>query len=244
MPVTLDKPGPYASPQSIIEIIERHRNRGLPSPVTAEVLGRASIPDSLIPRTLQALQSLDLTDEAGNITDAFESIRTSPEAEYQGRLQAWLNAAYADVLTYIDPANDDETKIRDAFRHYKPTGQQSRMVTLFTRLYASAGVRAPKPVPVKAAMPRIRAVPQKTSSTVHRITSRQVPALPPPYQPPANGGLPAPIEGLLHSLPAEGQGWTQAKREKFIQTFGAVLDFCFPIVSTTLVTTEANENGG
>ena len=55
MPVTLDKPGPYASPQSIIEIVDRHRDRGMPSPVTSDVLGRAGIPDSLIPRTIQAL---------------------------------------------------------------------------------------------------------------------------------------------------------------------------------------------
>ena len=147
MPVTLDKPGPYASPQSIIEIVDRHRDRGMPSPVTSDVLGRAGISDSLIPRTIQALQSLDLIDKDGNITEMFESIRLAPEADYQNRLQAWLNSAYADVLAYVDPANDDETKIRDAFRNYRPMGQQGRMVTLFVRLYAAAGVRAPKAAP-------------------------------------------------------------------------------------------------
>lgn len=242
MPVTLDKPAPYASPQSIIEIIERHRNRGLPSPVTAEVLGRAGIPDSLIPRTLQALQSLDLVDEAGNVTEIFESIRLAPEAEYQDRMLGWLNAAYADVLSYIDPANDDETKIRDAFRSYKPTGQQSRMVTLFVRLYAAAGLRAPKPVPVKAAVPRIRAsASTKMPRAIQRVSASQVP----PPQPPrvnAGGGLPAPIEGLLASLPPEGGGWTQERRDKFLATFQAVLDFCFPIESTALV--RLNKNDG
>lgn len=235
MPITLDKPAPYASPQSIIEILERHRNRGLPSPVTAEVLGRAGIPDSLIPRTLQALQTLDLIDEVGNVTDTFEKIRLAPEAEYRDRLLEWLNAAYADVLTYVDPANDDETKIRDAFRSYKPTGQQSRMVTLFVRLYAAAGVRAPKPIPVKAAVPRIRA---STSTKMPRAIQRVSASYVPPRQAPrvdASGGLPAPIVGLLASLPAEGSGWTQERRDKFLATFQAVLDFCFPIESTALV---------
>lgn len=241
MPVTLDKPAPYASPQSIIEILDRHRNRGLPSPVTAEVLGRAGIPDSLVPRTIQALQSLDLIDEAGNITEIFESIRLAPEADYKDRMLAWLNAAYADVLSFVDPANDDETKIRDAFRSYKPTGQQSRMVTLFVRLYAAAGLRAPKPVPVKAAVPRMRSrTPAKVPRAVQRVSASYVP---PPQSPRAHagGGLPAPIEGLLASLPAEGSGWTQERRDKFLATFQAVLDFCFPVQSTALV--RIDENG-
>jgi hypothetical protein len=43
--------------------------------------------------------------------------------------------------------------------------------------------------------------------------------------------LPAAISGLLASLPAEGNGWTQPKRDSFMATFGAVLDFCFPILA-------------
>ncbi|MGI8705837.1 MAG: DUF5343 domain-containing protein [Sphingomicrobium sp.] len=237
MPVSVDKPGPYASPQSIIEIVERHRDRGLPSPVNSEVLGRAGIPDSLIPRTLQAMQTLDLIDESGNITEMFESIRLAPEAEYQTRMQAWLNSAYADVLAYLDPANDDETKIRDAFRNYRPTGQQGRMVTLFTRLYAAAGVRAPKPPPVKAAAPRTRTV-RNNVPAVRKAPPQRTPT-PQAYQPPTNA-LPTPIEGLLATLPSEGSGWTKERRDKFVTTFEAVLDFCFPIESTALVRTTEN----
>lgn len=244
MPVTLDKPGPYASPQSVLEILTRHRDRGLPSPITADVLGRAGIPGSLVPRTLQALQSLDLTDEAGNISEVFESLRLAPEAEYQARLQAWLNSAYADVLNYVDPASDDETKIRDAFRSYKPTGQQDRMVTLFTRLYAAAGVRAPKQVVARAAAPRMRAQPTKLPAVRRRIRPQHLQPQTPAFQSSAGGALPAPIEGLLATLPAEGSGWSKDRRDKFVTTFGAVLDFCFPIVSTALVPTDDASGGG
>jgi hypothetical protein len=38
MAVTTDKPAPYATSSSIIDLIGRHRSRGLPAPVTAEVL--------------------------------------------------------------------------------------------------------------------------------------------------------------------------------------------------------------
>jgi hypothetical protein len=42
--------------------------------------------------------------------------------------------------------------------------------------------------------------------------------------------VPAPLAGLLSTLPPEGGGWTQNQRDKFVATFGTVLDFCFPIV--------------
>ena len=42
-------------------------------------------------------------------------------------------------------------------------------------------------------------------------------------------GLPPALSGLLQSLPASGQGWTQERRDAFVATFGAVIDFCFPI---------------
>lgn len=41
--------------------------------------------------------------------------------------------------------------------------------------------------------------------------------------------LPAPLAGLLQSLPAEGDTWTEDERAKFLATFTPVLDFCFQI---------------
>src|SRR5690606_15755196 len=144
MPVTTDQPAPYDPATAILDLIERHRNRGLPPLVDADVLARAGISDSLIPRTLQALKTLDLLTDDGRPSEVFEGIRLAPSGEYQQRLAEWLNAAYADALTFIDPATDDEVAIRDAFRKYIPTGQQSRMVTLFIGLFTAAGVMPPR----------------------------------------------------------------------------------------------------
>ena len=49
-----------ATARAILDLIERYRERGLTSPINADVLARAGIPTSLIPRTVQALQTLDL----------------------------------------------------------------------------------------------------------------------------------------------------------------------------------------
>lgn len=216
MAVTNDKPTPYAPPSAVLELIERHRERGLPSPVSAEVLARSGVSDSLIPRTLQALQVLELITEDGAATETFEGLRLAPEAEYKQRLEEWLKGAYADVFSFVDPSTDDETSIRDAFRSYQPVGQQTRMVTLFLGLCKAAGLVPDKPTP-----PRQRsrtATPSPPKRSPSKKSSRST-----------SSDIPAPLAGLLSSLPPQGQGWTEAQRKKFLDTFGAVLDFCFPI---------------
>lgn len=224
MPVTADKPSPYAPPTAILDIIDRYRNRGLPSPVNADVLGRAGISDSLIARTLQALQTLDLIDEDGKPSATFEGIRRAPEGEYKKRLEEWLKGAYADVFTFVDPSKDDDTAIRDAFRNYQPIGQQARMVTLFQGLCAAAGLSRDKSQDVRPqrATPPKRApqkLPPKPKGNNGQGAGKQQSF---------DGNLPAPLTGLLSGLPSSGR-WTQEQRDKFVTTFGAVLDFCFEI---------------
>ncbi len=231
MPVTADKPAPYAPASAVLDLIQRRRDRGLPTPITSEVLGRAGISQSLIPRTLYALQELDLIDEGGMPTEAFEGLRLATEAEYQQRLEAWLKNAYADVFAFVDLTTDDETAVRDAFRSYEPIGQQPRMVTLFQGLARAAGL-----LPERASAPRPTSRP-RSPSTSTRQQAR--PRAAKPAQATSSQQLPPAITGLLASLPATGEGWTSESREKFMTTFGAVLDFCFPIVERA----ESHENG-
>src|ERR1700679_786790 len=100
MAVTQSEPVPYAPASAVLEIISRRRHRSLPTPINADVLGRASISQSLIPRTLQALKTLDLIDDDGNPTLIFEAIRTSPEAEYQRRLEEWLKGPAGELFLF------------------------------------------------------------------------------------------------------------------------------------------------
>jgi hypothetical protein len=226
MPVTADRPAPYTSPKVILDLIERHRSRGLPTPVNAETLARAGVPDSLLGRTMQSLTGLDLVDDQGKPSPALEAIRLAPQSEYTARIADWLNSVYADVLQYVDPATSDDTAIRDAFRNYQPVGQQDRMVTLFLGLFRAAGVApekaqaAPRPVKNKAAAL------YSAARTARPTAPRAAPKASFTTFTPA-GGVPAPLAGLLASLPAVG--WTQADRDKFILAFGAVLDFVVPV---------------
>lgn len=195
------------------------------TPITGEVLGRAGITESLISRTLQTLQVLDLVDDDGQPTQVFEGIRIAPESEYKSCVEAWLKAAYADVFTYVDPSKDSETQVRDAFRTYKPHGQQSRMVSLFLGLCKEAGLieeikretqRSPRTV---SKSPR---GPTKKSRKRKAKDDPQTAVGPLPQ-------LPSPILGLLGSLPKENGSWSQERRDQFITTLGAVLDFCYSV---------------
>ncbi len=227
MPITSDRPTPYTSPKAVLDIIERHRNRGLPSPIDADVLARSGVvPDSLIPRTLQAMQTLDLIDDKGAFTDTFESLRLAPQDEYKKALADWLKAAYADVFNFVDPASDDAIRIRDAFRSYTPTGQQDRMVTLFIGLCTAAEM-IPEPETQRrssaGAQPRRRAPGPSGASGRERTGPRRKQNI-------LAEGIPTPLAGLLATLPPVDTGWTMAKRDRFVAAFKGVLDFCVPIV--------------
>lgn len=226
MPVTPDKPGPYAPASAILEVVNRHRTKGLPQTIDAEVLGRIGISDSLIPRTLQALQTLDLLDADGKISAVLEGIRLAPEAEFQQRLRDWLTSAYAEALQFVDPATDDETGIRDAFRSYNPVGQQPRMVTLFSGLFRAAGVGPEKPVPAQRAKSPISKPkgPMKIVKATRKPSIGEVPGVTGAF----HSGLPPALSGLLASLPQGGKSWTVTEQDAFLQTFKAVLTFCYP----------------
>jgi hypothetical protein len=236
MPVTKEASAPYAPTSALMELIGRHRQKGLPFPITEDVLQRAGISGSLTSRTLQALITLDLIDEQGRPTPTLEGIRLAPEAEYQQRLADWLRAAYADALSFIDPAQDDETKIRDAFRSYKPVGQQHRMVTLFTGLFAAAGIR-----PERKRQPRATNRPPRSSqadngSIPNIVTPPPSAPLKPSPPPPTNdqkgggetGGTYHPfIEGLLKTLPKTGEKWALRDRAKWLKLAGNAFDLIY-----------------
>lgn len=221
MPIQPNGIAPYAPPATVLSVIERARDRGLPSPVTKDVLLRAGVPESLMPRTLQALQSLELINEDGTWTQNLETLRRAPEAEFQSRLAEIIRAVYADVFQFVDPAKDNGTAVRDAFRGYTPHGQQDRMVTLFQGLCQKAGIIT-------------RDGPPKTTQREKRTVRKTITQKISPKAKPSAGKIPelaSPLAGLLATLPQEGSGWTQQDRDRFVKAFETMLDYCIHIRS-------------
>lgn len=83
---------------------------------------------------------LDLIDEDGRPTDKLKAIAGATEAEYREILAETVRAAYRDAFTKIDPSQDTQAQITDAFRAYEPKAQRDRMVGLFLALCKEAGI--------------------------------------------------------------------------------------------------------
>jgi hypothetical protein len=205
-----------------------YRNRNIPFPVSTDVLARIGVLESLIPRTFRSLQTLDLINNIGNPTETLEGIRLSPEAEYKDRLAAWLRRTYSGIFDVVDPTEDDPIRVRDAFRGYRPIGQQERMVILFEGLCKEAGL-----IPEKSSVKKVTAAVRSTSKVSVKATHIKAKSAKHKLN---TYGLPPAIAGLMEGLPEEG--WTVADRTKFLKTFESVLDFSIPIVKEKKDTAE------
>ena len=230
MPLRSGGPAPYAPPKTVLDLIANYRDRGLRTPFNAEVLQLAGVSEGLINRTLQTLRLLDLIDEQGNPTPPLEGLKRVPSSEFKVRLEAIVRDVYGEVFQFADPTKDDTNRITDAFRLYEPAGQRSRMVTLFVGLCKASGVipEGKKPAPATSSR-RAAAAPQSPRRSTTAPDGSRPPSFGRNLRADDGGLVPPAIEGLIKSIPYTG--WTKERRESFLVTFKAVLDYTVPIMT-------------
>jgi hypothetical protein len=234
MAIQTDGNAPYGPPTAVLGLISGYRERGLQTPFTIDVLTKAGVSEALAPRTMQSLKLLDLLDKDGQPTDVLEALRKAPSDEFPARLEAVIKAAYAEVFTYIDPAQDPPERVRDAFRSYKPQGQQERMVTLFLGLCEAAGIVSQRPKRTKRARPASAKSSLPRIPTSDRAQHKTDPILDPlvahtgftPQQAP--GGHPI-IQGLIRELPPINAKWPRSKYERWLTLQAAAFDLLYEI---------------
>lgn len=191
---------PYAAPANIIAVINRARTRNLPGAINNDFLRIAGVPEAVWYRVMQAIQFLGLVHEDGRPSDTFEALAGATESQYKELLSKVIKEAYRNEFNVIDPAQDTQPRIVDAFRPYKPRSQTQRMVMLFQGLCREAGIpvldvprerrmrepqiRRPKStterqsigVPTKRSIPD-RTVASDTSGILFRVTEDDVAVL-------------------------------------------------------------------
>jgi len=254
MTIQSDGNAPYTSPSAITQVVEGFRSRGLQTPFSLDVLQKAGVSKSLAPRTMQALVLLDLIGDDGMPTEAFEALRKAGADELKDRFAALLRGAYAEVFSYVDPAQDSRERIRDAFRSYVPVAQQERMVTLFLGLCAYAGITDEEP-------PRRRAQPQARRRRGERTTidatssgrggtdldlggptfgSGFFEIKPTPAQ---AGGHPL-IQGLLRELPPVGASWSREKMDAWLAAQRTIFNLLYKIADSGVNEFAVSAEGG
>ena len=122
---------PYAPVNNVLSVIRRLRDYGLQEVLNLGELERIGIPTGNAPRTLAALRFLRLVDEDGRRTPAFDRLGRAKSEEYTETLAEIIRDAYSEVFGIVDPAQNTEIEIADAFRGFEPSRQRNRMITLF-----------------------------------------------------------------------------------------------------------------
>ncbi|HEU0074416.1 MAG TPA: DUF5343 domain-containing protein [Dehalococcoidia bacterium] len=214
--------GPYAPPATVLAVIRRMHERGLPEHIDDSTLAVAGVPDSLFQRVIAALRFLGLVDESNRRTDLFTRLGRATTEEYPELLSEVVRAAYAPIFEFgIDPAQDNEQRIVDAFRRYEPSGQRVSMARLFRGLCQEAGL-----APQEAAAPRQprNTPPRQRAPRQDRAPVRQQDT---PSPAPDRADL-RPIHQMVDSLPYEGW-WTQDRRERWLRGLEALIDWAIEV---------------
>jgi hypothetical protein len=195
-----EKRRPYAATANVVSILNRVRTRNLPGKIDGEFYRLAGAPDQVAGRIAQALTFLGLIDDEGTPTSTLAAMAEAPEAEFKELLAASIREAYAEDFVKIDPAQDSQGQIIDAFRKYEPRSQTARMVMLFLGLAREAGI------PVKDA-PRDRKMASPGRAAKAKPTAVQRPrrdqAAPPPSGAPAARPYSPADSGLLFEVTIE-----------------------------------------
>lgn len=216
---------PYAPVGPVIAIIQRYRDRGLHEELTLKNLESLSIAVGNAPRVQRALEFLSLIDGAAKRTPLFDRLGKATTDEYTTVLAEVVRAAYAPIFAIVNPQEDTDIAVTDAFRPYQPTAQRPRMVSFFLGMCREAGIVSGGSAERR---PRARREPAPRA-TVSRQT--RAPAVEGDPQPLLNDHAPLPpdapdyrlVAAVVQQLPRVGK-WTQQRRNKWIEAMTATVD--------------------
>jgi hypothetical protein len=218
-----DDKRPYAATANVTGVIRRTRTRNLPDKIDSDFIRLAGIPDVVISRVASALRFLGLITEDDKPTDTLRALAAAPDEQYREILAAAIRNAYEVDFARVDPAQDGQRQIIDAFRPYQPRSQTQRMVMLFLGLCREAGMEvkdAPRERPMGATVARTGGSARTTSNPDKSASPRQRQRQQPP---PPNGAAPSvrpTPDGLLFGVTEDDIG--VLSDEQFAAVWGAL----------------------
>lgn len=176
---------PYAAASNVVSVLQRARTRNLPEVIDDDFFRIVEIPDVVFGRVREALRFIGMIEPDGRPTETLRAISAASDEEYHDLLSGSLRRAYETDFTRIDPSEDTQTRIVNAFRRYQPRSQTARMVMMFLGLCREAGipvVDAPRERQMQrseprraspAARPRPRSARSRSSGNQEAMTNEQ-----------------------------------------------------------------------
>lgn len=131
---------PYAPPANVVAVLQRLRRMNMPGRLSREFYGATGISGNLIPRVSSTLRFLELITENHEPTDTLRALSTSTEEEYRKILENTIRTAYAEDFEVVNPEEDTQDRILNAFQRYTPKSQHLRQVILLLGLCKEAGM--------------------------------------------------------------------------------------------------------
>ncbi len=190
---------PYAPLASVRKVLEAIR-AGDEGPWTGEACASAGVTDSMVPRTLNALEALAVVDARGNLTGPGRAL-LGPE--YAAALAGIVREAYAEVLARADPATAGAGDVALAFEGFEPRAQRDKMASLFRGLCAECGLSGAR---------RRRTPSRETRGAQARELSGEL----------------GPIEAVLRQLP-QGRRWTRERRDAWVAAMTSLVDLLYEV---------------
>ena len=234
---------PYASAESVRKVIQRWRERGLPQPLSAQGLEQIQVPATMTGPTLKALLFLGLLDEGGEITPSFERLRRATREEYPEQLAEIVRNAYLPVFSIVDPTQDPEDRVGDAFRRYDPANQRGKMLRLFWGLCQEAGIIPEEKKRKRASTPSARPFGSPLQSRTESSSPQQsAPRFAERAAEPSDQSLDhlRLISAIVQQLPRNWR-WTQRKRDIWLQTMTSAIDLLVDVIEEDSNTMSSSE---
>jgi hypothetical protein len=234
---SLERFAPYAAPENVIRVLDRLHANGVKGPIDADYLTQIGIGAGMAPRTLRALDFLSFRNPDGTATDRLQSYITASPAEAPQVLAAALKSSYDVIFRAVDPTAADRTQVWTAFKTREPSGQWTRMVTLFLGLCRAAGMDVKEPPSDRPGKLTVKAVrravvpPGSRAPVKARIGSGQAAKPPPPQLPPAPppGRLHPAVQAWIDEMPSAGTQWDRSDFESWLAIFKASVERAYRI---------------
>lgn len=221
---------PYMSFKTFLSFIGRLKSSTTPPVIDKSLLNNMS--GSGRSQLMSALRYLRLIDGNASVQDGLRDLVEAYSTDTWAKvLYDTLKDPYREIVDGLDLGAGTDAQLQKAFKDNG--GVEGNMQINSIRFYLAFMKEAGVPYSPHFGMRRVAQTPRKkvnkpgkSKGASSKGGTQRLGGFEADFE-----GIPPALAGLLKGLPSPSVGWTTNKRDQFITTFGAVLDFCYPVIA-------------